>query len=202
MRYVTVKKLNEYSVSMVDSKQEIMEATNEALRKHSYSELSIQNIADEFEKSKSLLYHHYDGKDEILLEFMDFMLENFSEEVLSEEKESPEDALKRDAFMAFDSNHDCGILKTLTELRTQGLRDERFQEKFHGLEKTYKERLEDLIRAGKESNRFRESVDPEISAEFILAVNHEALHQKAAGREIVSLEKELENYIESQIYRD
>lgn len=178
-----------------------MEATKEALRKHSYSELSIQNIADEFEKSKSLLYHHYDGKDEILLEFMDFMLENFREEVLSEQEESPGEELERDAFMAFDSRHDCGILKTLTELRTQGLRDERFQEKFRGLENTYRNRLENLISAGKESGRFRKSVDPETSAEFILAVNHEALHQKAAGRKIESLEKELEKYIESQVYR-
>lgn len=185
---------------MSDSKQEIMEATNEALRKHSYSELSIQNIADEFEKSKSLLYHHYDGKDEILLEFMDYMLENFREEVLSTREESPRKELEKDAFMAFDSRHDCGILKTLTELRTQGLRDERFREKFHGLEKTYRKRLEALISAGKQKEKFRESADPESSAKFILAVNHEALHQKAAGREIEVLEKELEKYLESQVY--
>lgn len=179
-----------------------MEATSEALRKHSYSELSIQDIADKFEKSKSLLYHHYDGKDEILLEFMDYMLENFRDEVLSEERESPGEELRRDAFMAFESKHDCGILKTLTELRTQGLRDERFQEKFQGLEETYRKRLEALISTGKEKGSFRESVDPRTSAEFILAVNHEALHQKAAGRKTESLEKELENYLEWQVYRE
>ena len=45
-----------------DSKKEIMEATYEALCKHGYAELSIEKIADEFDKGKSLIYYHYDDK--------------------------------------------------------------------------------------------------------------------------------------------
>ena len=39
----------------VGTRAAIMEATFEALSKHGYADLTIQTIADEFEKSKSLL---------------------------------------------------------------------------------------------------------------------------------------------------
>jgi AcrR family transcriptional regulator len=58
-----------------DTREAIMQATYRALRAHGYARLTIQRIGDEFPKSKSLLYHHYDGKDDLLLEFLSYMLD-------------------------------------------------------------------------------------------------------------------------------
>ncbi len=63
------------------TRAEIMDATYEALRKHGYAELTIQTIADEFPKSKSLLYYHYDAKDDLLVDFVDWLVEEFAAEV-------------------------------------------------------------------------------------------------------------------------
>jgi len=51
-----------------------MSATYRALREHGYADLTIQQIADEFEKSKSLIYYHYDTRTELLVAFIDHLL--------------------------------------------------------------------------------------------------------------------------------
>ena len=60
-----------------DTRLEILAATYAAIDKHGYAALSVQHIADEFPKSKSLLYHHYDGKDDLLLDFLEFLQSQF-----------------------------------------------------------------------------------------------------------------------------
>ncbi|MEF8774483.1 MAG: helix-turn-helix domain-containing protein, partial [Halobacteriales archaeon] len=50
-----------------DTDEALMAATYRALCEHGYADLTIQQIGAEFEKSTSLLYHHYDGKDELLV---------------------------------------------------------------------------------------------------------------------------------------
>ena len=44
--------------SRPDSTDDIMSATFRALSKHGYASLSMQDIADEFDKSRSLLHYH------------------------------------------------------------------------------------------------------------------------------------------------
>jgi AcrR family transcriptional regulator len=185
----------------MDSREEIIEATNSALKKHSYSELSIQNIADEFDKSKSLLYHHYDGKDEILLDFLDHTLEQFREEVLSEEDKEFRERFEDKAFMAFDICQDCDFLKTLTELRTQALRDERYRERFERFEELYGEKIVELLEKGRGKEEFRTDFPLGDVAEFISHVNNEALRMRAEGSSVENSRKELEEYISSRIYR-
>jgi AcrR family transcriptional regulator len=183
----------------MDSHEEIMEATNSAFEKHSYSSLSIQNIADEFEKSKSLLYHHYDGKDEILLDFLDYMLEGFREEALSQGSENVGSEFRSKAFMAFDICQGCDYLKTLVELRTQALRDERYEEKFERFEHLYTEKIVELFEKGR-GEEFAEDIETGKVADFIVAVNYEALRLKAADKEVSGMRKELEAYLEFKVF--
>jgi AcrR family transcriptional regulator len=186
---------------MDDSKQEIMEATRSALRSHSYSELSIQDIADEFEKSKSLLYHHYDGKDEILLDFLDHILEGFQEEALSENEKGIKEEFREKAFMAFDICEECSFMKTLTELRTQALRDERFREKFDRFEELYTGELTDLLEEGQKEGLFQEGFDPEQLAAFINFLNYEALVRRATDSPVEKTREELETYLKLRVFK-
>jgi AcrR family transcriptional regulator len=186
---------------MDDSKQEIMEATRSALRSHSYSELSIQDIADEFEKSKSLLYHHYDGKDEILLDFLDHILEEFQEEALSESEKEIEEEFRDKAFMAFDICEECSFMKTLTELRTQALRDDRYREKFERFEELYTGEITELLKEGQKKGVFQKKIDPEQLAEFINFLNYEALFRRATESPVEKTREELENYLELRVFR-
>ena len=66
---------------MEDSKTEIMEATYKALCKHGYANMTIEKIAEESEKGKSLIYYHFDDKEALILEFLNFMTENLEKEI-------------------------------------------------------------------------------------------------------------------------
>ncbi|PSP70021.1 TetR/AcrR family transcriptional regulator, partial [Halobacteriales archaeon QH_9_66_26] len=66
------------TASRDDTQAAIMDATYRALCEHGYADLTIQTIADEFDKSKSLLYYHYDTKDEILIGLLDYLLGQFT----------------------------------------------------------------------------------------------------------------------------
>ncbi|OYR59012.1 TetR family transcriptional regulator [Halorubrum ezzemoulense] len=60
-----------------NTREAILGAAFRALRKHGYASVTIQRIGDEFDKSPSLVYHHYDGKDDLLVDLMGFLLDEF-----------------------------------------------------------------------------------------------------------------------------
>jgi AcrR family transcriptional regulator len=64
-----------------DTRQAILGAAFRALCEHGYANVTIQRIGDEFDKSPSLVYHHYDGKDELLLDLLGFLLDEFEASV-------------------------------------------------------------------------------------------------------------------------
>jgi len=59
----------------------IMGATYRALCEHGYADLTMQDIADESDKSKASLHYHYDTKEELLLAFLDHLYDAFTDEV-------------------------------------------------------------------------------------------------------------------------
>ncbi|TKX70207.1 TetR/AcrR family transcriptional regulator [Halorubrum sp. SP9] len=60
-----------------DTRQAILGAAFRALCEHGYADVTIQRIGDEFDKSPSLVYHHYDGKDDLLIDLMGYLLDEF-----------------------------------------------------------------------------------------------------------------------------
>jgi len=60
-----------------DTPEEIMEATYRALCEHGYADLTMQDIADESDKSTAALHYHYDTKEELLLSFLEYLFERF-----------------------------------------------------------------------------------------------------------------------------
>ncbi|WP_096393262.1 TetR/AcrR family transcriptional regulator [Halorubrum trapanicum] len=64
-----------------DTRQAILGAAFRALCEHGYANVTIQRIGDEFDKSPSLVYHHYDGKDDLLIDLLGFLLDEFEASV-------------------------------------------------------------------------------------------------------------------------
>lgn len=177
----------------MESEEEIMDAVGEALRKHGYSDMSIQKIADEFPKSKSLLYHHYDGKDEILLEFIDQTLKDFEKNCIRDKKQNPEDEIKEKAFIGF--NQDEGLAKAMTEIRAQAMRDQRYNTRLKKLSEIYRENIEDIIREGKSKGTFDSDVSEKKVSDYLKALNNEAMFRKSLGGEVGNLKEEVKSFI-------
>jgi len=60
-----------------DTRQAILGAAFRALCEHGYANVTIKRIGDEFDKSPSLVYHHYDGKDDLLIDLLEYLLDEF-----------------------------------------------------------------------------------------------------------------------------
>ncbi|MFC6976561.1 TetR/AcrR family transcriptional regulator [Halomicroarcula sp. GCM10025709] len=150
-----------------ESKDAIMEATFKALSKHGYADLSMQDIADEFDKSRSLLHYHYDTREDLILAFVDDLIGHKESQLARTEAEEPPERLLEylDQF-TLRADHHHGFAVALFELRLQALRDDRLREK---LAKHYQRNIEtaaDIISDGVETGVFR-SVDPSQVAETI-----------------------------------
>ncbi|ELZ47303.1 TetR family transcriptional regulator [Halorubrum coriense DSM 10284] len=155
-----------------DTRQAILGAAFRALCEHGYANVTIARIGDEFDKSPSLVYHHYDGKDDLLIDLLEFLLDEFEASVAGGPPEdtpeaeaatemAPEAAFDRSARdqlddyltaavepAALDQTHapDARFVTVMTELRSQAANDEAYRDHFDRSDRVFGEYLERLVR--------------------------------------------------------
>jgi TetR/AcrR family transcriptional regulator, cholesterol catabolism regulator len=69
--------------AVVDSRQEILRAAARLFQQRGYDATSMNDVASALKLSKGGLYHHFQGKDEILFEIMNHAMEITEERVLA-----------------------------------------------------------------------------------------------------------------------
>lgn len=188
-----------------DTHTALMRATYDALCKHGYAGLTIQRIGDEFPKSKSLLYQHYDGKDELLEAFLGFMVEHFetkAERPIDAETSALEQ-LQTFLDHLLDPAHDefmCAML----ELRAQVAHNENYRNQFMKTDQIFHEHLTAVIRSGIEQDAFRD-VDADQMAELLLTTFHGALLRQVTTENsewMQAVGNELDEFIHSRLLLD
>ena len=154
-----------------DSDDEIMVATYRALCRHGYANLTMQDIADELGKSKSLLHYHYDTKEELLGAFLEHIVDRFAADMRATEADDPvgrlDELIDRFVFGADDvALHDYHL--ALLELRSQVPHDEAYREQFLRSDAAVRGAIADIIEDGVAEGVFRDA-DPEGTAALIFA---------------------------------
>ena len=184
------------------TREAIMAATYRALCEHGYADLTIAHIGAEFDKSVSLVYHHYDGKDDLLVDFLGYMLDQFRTEVAVEDGEDPRAQLRaslagvRTGPLAADRRE---FTSALTELRAQATHDPAFREQFAKTDAFFRECIASVVRAGIERGVFHE-VDPEQVATMLMtAVNGAMLTRVTTDASVTPVLDELDAYIELRL---
>ncbi|MGQ3413919.1 TetR/AcrR family transcriptional regulator [Natrinema sp. LN54] len=150
----------------------IMSATYVALCKHGYSDLTIQRIGDEFSKSKSLLYHHYDSKDDLLLDFLEFMLNQVEEQIPVYGDGDVDDHIGEIVDQTFgfgDTATPTEFTQAIVELRSQATHNDDYREYFTRSDRFIRKHIAHTIRSGIEQGEFQE-VDPQQTAALFQSV--------------------------------
>lgn len=137
-----------------DTRQTILGAAYRALCEHGYADITISRIGEEFDKSPSLVYHHYDGKDDLLLDLLEFLLDGFEESV-SEGAFELSARERIDAYVAamtdpdgLDDEHapDGPFLTAMVELRAQAASDDAYRDHFDRSDRVFHAFLEQALR--------------------------------------------------------
>ena len=154
-------------------KEEIMQATYRALAEHGYTDLTMQAIADEFQKSKSLLYYHYDGKAELLSAFLAYALTTFLKEVAVETtdpRSQLEALIDRLVPETIDTETYHGQI-ALLELRSDARHQPRYKEQYTAVDEMLQEKIAEILSAGVDAGVFSD-IDPAVESELLLSMLH------------------------------
>jgi AcrR family transcriptional regulator len=151
---------------------EIFDGVYRALCDHGYAALTMQDIADECDKSKSLLHYHYDTKEDLLVGFLDQMLADYEEKLESRADQPPVDRLvefvARFVFTPEDTER-ASFHLALLEMRSQGPFNERIRASLQRSDKLLRNTLADILEEGIEEGVF-EPVDVEETAALFVAM--------------------------------
>ena len=191
----------------VDTHEAIMMATFAALQKHGYPGISIQRIADESALTKSTFYHHFDGKDDILLSFVQYMRDYFERGYRIESTGDPVGDLEAyitislGEYPAPEGRPTPGErIGTYLELRSQAIQNPAFREEFTEMSADLVDYLADIIREGIDQGVFR-PVDPDRTAEFLTATLEGINLQETTRTDEpgAMLRDELESFLQNEL---
>ena len=150
---------------------EIMDGVYRALRAHGYADVTMQDIADECSKSKSLLHYHYDTKEDLLVAFLDYVITDSEARIRAHADDPPAERLA--GFVGWfvfeaDAADREAFHIALLELRTQGPFNDRIREQLVRSDRLLRGTVADILESGIEEGTFRE-VDVEETAALIVA---------------------------------
>lgn len=187
------------------TREQLMRATYLALCEHGYAELTVQRISERFPKSKSLIYHHYDGKDELLLDFLEFMLERFEGTVPFEADGTADhlDAVLDHVLATPLPAERREFARAMVELRAQAAHDERYRDHFTRSDRFFRDRLAHIVEAGVDAGRFR-AVDPAATATFLLTVVNGSMLQRVTSDDETAgtVRDQVETYVRAVLLAD
>ncbi|WP_256545673.1 TetR/AcrR family transcriptional regulator [Halobellus inordinatus] len=186
-----------------ETREEILAATYRALDKYGYSDLTIQRIGEEFDKSTSLLYYHYENKDELVLETLDFLLDEFESDLTETDVVAPQDRLEQFLIQTFNALAESTRPRTLLELRARAAHDERYRRHFDRSDQVFKNYLSEILAAGIQEGAFRD-VDPDSVAATLVLFFDGALLRCAMDTDnwIEQARAEIERYLETRVYSE
>jgi len=186
--------------------EEIMLATYRALCTHGYPNTSIAKIADEFEKSKSLLYYHYDDKEDLLEDFLAFLLDRLETRLDEVDRDDPEEHLLAiiDLLLPPEMDDEDGqFRRAVLEMRSQAPYHEGYRAQFERSDELFLTELVSVVERGIEAEEFR-PVNAEEAAEFIFSAANGAVERGVTLGDTDVIERNREiirGYVESQLLR-
>ena len=183
---------------------DILEPTYRALVKDRYADITIQRIGETFEKSPSLVYHHFENKDEVVLACLEYMLDRFGEIQTKAQMEDPHQRFEEIVEWTYGTINfpeERDFIGLLIDLRTVACNDPAFADHFTRSDALFVSHLTHVIERGNDSDVFA-CADPATSAEalftYLLGVMVRGSTQ--TDQEAVAVTRdEIDWYIEQRI---
>jgi len=156
------------------SRERIFRATYLAQIEHGFADLSIQQIADGADLSKSTIYHHFENKDELMMDYAKELLSWYIDELLFDPGGDPVANLERSLDLVLVGETEAGI--ELDDIRPEGLdcvyiglrmqaaRNEEMRAYFDTVDTMARDRLATLVERGVEEGTLTDVNPEEVAA--------------------------------------
>lgn len=176
---------------MDDASEDIMRATYGALCDHGYADLTMRDIAEESDLSKAALHYHYESKRGLMLAFLDYLYDRFTDRVSGVASDVPPDEHLR-AFLSAvlhppGEDETRNFRTALLEIKAQAPYDDAFRERLAAFDDHVAGTVRDLVSAGVAEGIYREDTDPDEVAEFVLVVVNGAQSRHVVAGESVDV---------------
>jgi AcrR family transcriptional regulator len=152
------------------NRDQILEAAAQIIRQKGYHAASMQAIANAVNQQKASLYHHFSGKQEILLTLLDQALDLLIERISTVvTREIPADEKFCQAIRVYlESLEEHAALASVLLLEHRSLEPE-YHERHIPRRDRFEKLWRDLIQEGMESGVFQDT-DPAMTARALLGV--------------------------------
>jgi AcrR family transcriptional regulator len=153
------------------TKRDILQAVYRSLLKNGYPNTTMSEIAAELDKSKSLLYYHYDDKEDLLNDFFIYICKHLEKTLLEGEHDDPETQLYVliDRLLPMHMEKErMQFRRILFEIRSQAPHNVSYHNQLQRTDEIFIASLKDTIVWGIETGRFKQ-VDPQQQAELLFA---------------------------------
>ncbi|MFB6255671.1 MAG: TetR/AcrR family transcriptional regulator [Haloplanus sp.] len=152
---------------------DIMCATHRALCRTGYADLTMQDIADEWSKSKAALHYHYDTKRGLLLSFLDHLFERYTDRVADPDDGTPPERLRALVDAALDpprADANRERRTALFEVKAQAPYDDDFRERLERVDRYLHGEFAAVVADGVVTGAFRADVDPSSTATLLVTL--------------------------------
>jgi len=182
----------------VSTREEILEATYHSLCEYGYADLTIAKIGENFGKSQSLIYHHYDDKDQLLLDLLEYLLENLEDQMPIDEQSADEYLMKLiDRMFSTTHESDKTFSQAVAEMRAQAAHDGNYHQLFRRSDIFVQKQIAHVIRAGVREGVF--DVEDPLQSAALFRNTLIGLQSQSVTSEPESIEQlraELKRYVE------
>ncbi|WP_436345904.1 TetR/AcrR family transcriptional regulator [Natronorubrum sp. FCH18a] len=168
-----------------DTRDAIMAATYEALCEEGYSDLTAQSIADRTDRSKSALFYHYDSLEDLVADFIEYLIEGFETRVERTRDRPPLERLAAfvDWFLADPDDDQLAFHTAFLELRAQAPYNEVYREKLRESDDHLRAAVEEILQEGIDAGTFRDHDPERVSALLLASFDGAQIRQFTLGRD-------------------
>jgi AcrR family transcriptional regulator len=167
------------------STDDVLCATYRALCRHGYADLTTQDIADEWSKSKPALHYHYDTKRDLLVAFLEHLLDSYTDHVVDPGADAgtPRERLAAVLDAALDpprADAHRELRTALFEIKAQAPYDDAFRDRLAEFDAHLHAEIRGVVRDGIAAGAFRADADPDRVATLLTTVVDGAYTRRVA----------------------
>ncbi|WP_256392721.1 TetR/AcrR family transcriptional regulator [Natronoarchaeum rubrum] len=185
-----------------DPAAEILDATYLALCKHGYADLTIQNIADESDRSKATIHYHYDSKEELFAALLDRLYERYVARIDAADGDTARQRLDAvlDVLLADEAPLDHEFHTAVLAVTARAPHDDAIRERVAAFDRRLFETFRDVVATGVDAGEFDADAEPAVVAEqLVTTVKGAQIRRFAAERSTERSRDAVDGLVETRL---